>query len=56
MLNLRDIATSLCASCSNDGSVFRNTFERAHNGMTNVAQNMAQSMTAQPTLNNDFNG
>ena len=56
MLSLKDIATSLCASCSDDGSVFRKSFERAHNGVVGTAQNMAQSLTAQPVMNNEFNG
>lgn len=56
MLSLKDIATSLCASCSDDGSVFRKSFERAHSGVVNTAQHVAHSITAQPVMNNEFNG
>ena len=52
MDNLREIAAGFCGACSDDGSVFRNAFNRAGNG---VETKPTISMTPAPDVGRPFN-
>lgn len=57
MLNhLIDVSRDLCASCTQPVSVFKQSFERAERGIVQTTISSTPNMSAQATLNNDFNG
>lgn len=51
MLSLRNVASSLCAACSYEESVFRKSFEAASQGIESAKPQMTSApVTSAPTM------